>query len=64
MSLANSFINYIKDSKKELHKVSWPSRRQTIKYGIVVIAMSVVLSAFLGAVDYIFFYIINNFIIK
>lgn len=64
MNLASSFIDYIKESQKELKKVNWPSRQQTVKYSVIVIAMSLGLAAFLGGVDFVFNYILNNFIIK
>ncbi len=64
MNLASSFIDYLKESQKELKKVNWPSRQQTVKYSIIVIAMSLGLAAFLGGIDYVFNYILNNFIIK
>lgn len=64
MNLASSFIDYIKESQKELKKVNWPSRQQTVKYSVIVIVMSLGLAAFLGGVDFVFNYILNNFIIK
>jgi preprotein translocase subunit SecE len=36
----------------ELKKVVWPSKNDTIKYSIVVIALSLGVALFLGAADY------------
>lgn len=64
MDIVHSFIDYIKDSQKELKKVSWPTREQTIRYSFIVILVSLALSAFLGGVDYLLSYLINTFVIK
>ena len=64
MNLVNSFIDYLKESQKELKKVNWPSRPQTVKYSVIVIAMSLGLAVFLGGVDLVLTYIRDNFIIK
>lgn len=45
---------YLIESVAEMKKVVWPNRQQTIQYTIVVIALSVGLAVFLGALDYVF----------
>lgn len=52
--MANRLVQYFLDSKAELKKVSWPTRQETIKYTILVIAISLLLAAFLGLLDYLF----------
>jgi preprotein translocase subunit SecE len=49
--MANKLINYIKESKDELKKVVWPSRKETTKYTLLVIGISLGVAAFLGALD-------------
>ncbi len=49
-----SVTNYIRESYAELRKVTWPTRQQTIADTIKVIALSIGVAAFLGALDYIF----------
>jgi preprotein translocase subunit SecE len=56
-------VNYIKETRGELKHVSWPSRQQAIFYTIMVIAISVVLSLFLGLFDYVFHFLIQKFIV-
>lgn len=46
-------FKFLKEAKRELKKVVWPNRRQTIKYTLVVIAISLVTAVFLGLIDYI-----------
>lgn len=49
-----SFIQYLKDTRGELHHVAWPTRVQTIVFTILVIAISILTSLYLGLFDYIF----------
>jgi preprotein translocase subunit SecE len=60
----NKILAFLKDAKTELQKVNWPTRQQTINYTITVIAISVAVALFLGALDYIFETILNKFILK
>ncbi len=46
-------VNYVKESKAELKKVAWPSRREAMHHTILVIGISLGVAAFLGAIDYI-----------
>ena len=45
---------YFKEVRAEMKHVSWPSRRLTITYTIVVIAISLGTAVYLGLLDYIF----------
>ena len=47
-----ALVNYLRESKEELEKVSWPSRADTLRYSGIVIGMSVVLAVFFAALDY------------
>ena len=55
--------NFLKDVKIELSRVNWPTKQQTIKYTGAVVVLSLVLAGFLGALDFIFTYILNRFIL-
>jgi preprotein translocase SecE subunit len=48
------FKHFLLESKKELHRVNWPTREETMRLTGVVIALSVAVAAFLGAFDFIF----------
>ena len=43
---------FIKEAKNELTKVVWPSRRDTIRMTLGVIAISLAFAAILGAADF------------
>lgn len=40
----------VQDTRSELRKISWPSREETIRLTIVVIALSISLALFLGVI--------------
>lgn len=46
-------VQFLREVKAELKKVTWPSRKQTIGSTAVVIVFVVIISFFLGAVDII-----------
>lgn len=46
--------DYIKGSIEEMRKVTWPTKKQTTTYTILVIAMSIGVAIFFGALDYVF----------
>jgi len=46
--------NYFRDVRAEMRHVSWPSRRLTIMYTIVVVLVSVATAIYLGLLDYAF----------
>jgi len=50
--MANKITNYINQSKAELKKVVWPTKKQTRNHTLLVIGISLALAAFLGAVDF------------
>ncbi|HLD27535.1 MAG TPA: preprotein translocase subunit SecE [Patescibacteria group bacterium] len=45
--------NYIRESRIELKKVVWPSKKQTKNHTLLVIGISVAVALFLGAVDFL-----------
>lgn len=44
-------IDFLKDVRVELAKVTWPTRKETIRYTLIVIGVSIVLALFLGVLD-------------
>ncbi|MBU2634901.1 preprotein translocase subunit SecE [Patescibacteria group bacterium] len=56
-------VNFLKEVKLEMKKVNWPTRKETIKYTLIIITVSIAVAAFLGGLDYIFTTILNKFIL-
>ncbi len=48
MTKVNQFL---KESKQEIKKVSWPTRQETLKYTVVIIVTALLVAAFLGGID-------------
>jgi preprotein translocase subunit SecE len=60
----NKLSNYIKDSVAEMKKVTWPTKKETYNYTLLVIGISLATALFLGALDYIFSWGLNFIITK
>jgi preprotein translocase subunit SecE len=53
MNIISKITTYIKDSIAELKKVTWPTKKQTTNYTLLVIGVSLSLAAFIGIIDYL-----------
>ncbi len=58
----NKAINYIKESKTELKKVVWPSKKEATNHTLLVIGISIGVAILLGIFDYIFNFGLQRFI--
>lgn len=50
--MINKVTNYFKETRLELSKVAWPSKDELRDSTIVVVVLSILLSLFIGIVDY------------
>jgi preprotein translocase subunit SecE len=48
-----TLFDYFKEVKSEVKKVNWPTRKETIKRTLIVIAITVIVAAFLGLLDWV-----------
>ena len=48
-------IEFLKEARLELKKVSWPTRKEIISATTLVIVLSIAAGLFLGLLDVIFF---------
>lgn len=42
---------YLRESKEELEKVTWPTRQQTLRYSLLVVAASIGMGLFFAGLD-------------
>lgn len=50
----NRAVRYFKATRSELRKVVWPTRDETINLTVIVLTVTIGMSAFLGVLDYLF----------
>ncbi|MBU0625611.1 preprotein translocase subunit SecE [Patescibacteria group bacterium] len=50
----NPLTNYIRNSREELKKVSWPTRKQVIRDTMIVVGLSLAVGAFFTIADKLF----------
>jgi len=63
MSFFERTITFLKETRAELRKVTWPTREDTTRYTLTVIVISMMVAAFLGGLDYIFQFLLNTFVL-
>lgn len=63
-SKSMGLVEYIKETRAEMSHVSWPTRRQVVSYTAVVIILSIVTSAYLGAFDFILRIVLGEVLTK
>lgn len=59
----NKIFNFLREVRLELKKVTWPSKQEIIKHTILVIGISLAVALFLGAMDLLFTWLLNKFVI-
>lgn len=62
--MSKRIATFFREAKSELMLVNWPTKKQTANYTLLVIAISLAVALFLGALDYAFGYILKIFIVK
>ena len=63
MNLVNKATTFLKEVRLEMRKVNWPTRQETIKYVIIIVCISALIAAFLGALDFMFAGLLKEFIL-
>lgn len=49
----NAVVKYFREAKEELAKVTWPTKQETLRYSLIVIAMCVGVAAYFGLLDWL-----------
>jgi preprotein translocase subunit SecE len=53
---------FLKEAWFELKKVNWPSRKETIRYTLIVIVVLTIVALYLGGIDFLFTRLLNKLI--
>ena len=48
------FMEFLKEARAELGKVTWPTRKELYESTILVIVSVILITIFIGAVDFVF----------
>jgi len=64
MKFTDKIKEFFKEVYVEMRRVSWLSRKEIVKYTLIVLGFTIISAAFLGGLDYIFSLGIKNFLLK
>lgn len=60
----NRLQSFIEGARQEFKRINWPSTQETIRMTGIVIAMSICVAVFLGAIDFGLLYTLNNYLLQ
>ncbi|MEK9157803.1 MAG: preprotein translocase subunit SecE [Patescibacteria group bacterium] len=60
----SKITTFFREVRVEMSKVIWPTGTQLVAYTLIVIILSLLLAAFLGALDLVFQKVLTKFILK
>ncbi|OGZ30570.1 MAG: preprotein translocase subunit SecE [Candidatus Niyogibacteria bacterium RIFCSPLOWO2_02_FULL_45_13] len=63
MDFFQKLADYLKLTKLEVKNVNWPTRRETVRFTLLVIAVSAGVAAYLGLLDFIFINLLERFVL-
>lgn len=47
-------VTYLRETVDEMKRVSWPTRQETVKLTVIVVAISIVVAFYVGGLDFAF----------
>jgi preprotein translocase subunit SecE len=50
----NFLVRFLRETRSELRKVVWPNRREALNMTAIVLAVTVLMAAGLGVIDWVF----------
>lgn len=59
----NKVISFFTEAKGELMKVNWPTQKELVRYTVLVVVISLAVAIFLGALDMLFSYLVERFLL-
>jgi preprotein translocase subunit SecE len=62
MAAPKTAVRFFKEAREELRKVTWPDRKTTTKYTVIVVIASLFVGVVIGGVDYLFTRILEKVI--
>lgn len=62
--MISTITQFLKETRQELDKVTWPTKEETVKLTQTVIIVTIAFALYLGALDYLFTEALNLLILK
>jgi len=59
----NKLSLFLKDSVREFKRINWPNRKEAAVLVTVVIFVSLLLAVYLGALDFLFIYLLESLVL-
>lgn len=64
MNIIHKIVQYFKDSKQELKRVVWPTKKEATNLTLLVILISLGVSFFLGFIDWLLTMSLGSFMAR
>ena len=64
MNIIEKIKHFLKEVYVELKRVSWLSKNEALRYTIIIVVVIIIVSDFLGALDYFFAEILKRYLVK
>ncbi|MFH1610414.1 MAG: preprotein translocase subunit SecE [Patescibacteria group bacterium] len=64
MNLIQKAKIFFKEVWAEMRRVSWLSKKDILRYTLIVLAVTIVVAVFLGGLDFVFTSIVKNLILN
>ena len=61
-TFTQKIVIFFQEVKMEIKKVNWPTKKETIRYTLIVIGISIAVAIYLGGLDFIFTTILNKLV--
>ncbi len=46
-------FRYVKESRQEMKKVTWPNKQETTKYSVITVVICLIVAGFFGGLDWL-----------
>ncbi len=46
-------VQYVREALEEIQKVTWPSKKETFKYSVIVVGLCLILAVFFVGLDWV-----------
>lgn len=56
--------SFLQESRQEIMRVNWPTRQETTRLTLVVVAISLLVAVMLGAFDFLFAYLLQLIVLR